>query len=68
MTDSYGFISKYNMEPLSPGYFLQAVDAYRQHFAHPVFIFVSDDINWVEKFIFPRRGSAVFVLGSEGKD
>ena len=43
---------------LQPGYFLQALDLYRQWVGRagkiPVFLFVSDDLGWARQKLLPR--------------
>ena len=43
---------------IQPGYFLEALELYRQWAAesnkHPLFLFVSDDLDWARQKLLPR--------------
>jgi len=57
--------------PLEAGYFLEAMDMYREKYKRVIFIYVSDDVNWGKTRLLPRvkTGDLYFVgdllLGKE---
>ena len=47
---------------LEPGYFLEAMEMFRERYKRVVFIYVSDDMKWAEEKILPRLKTKDFFL------
>lgn len=57
-TDHLQYQAEGGWREIQPGYFLEALEVYRQWSwqsdKHPVFLFVSDDLDWARQKLLPR--------------
>ena len=60
--DHLDFQKESGLKTLKPGYFIEAMDMYREKFKRVVFIYVSDDMNWGKEKLKNRIKTNDFYL------
>ena len=73
-TDHVRFsIQKLDLKPISPSYYLDAMDIFRQKFPKKkynlAFVYVSDDMEWGRQSIGSKKGGkGIFFIGEESEE
>ena len=67
LTDHVNYEKARRIIPVKPSYFLEAMDKYRQEFDNTLFIFVSDDIEYGRRNLYPRVKAGDLYFAGEGR-
>jgi len=65
-TDYTALMLEKGGKELTPNYFVNAMDMYRAHYKNPVFLYVSDDLEWGKRHLLPhakRTTQDLFFVG-----